>query len=458
MCDAHGRRRGNVPAPARFDAAATSCALDERPGTPRTPGFSLRYAPVIVATPPIPRRSGRPLGAHEFERLERATAHLDPPFALIDLDAFDSNARDLVRRAGGKPIRVASKSVRSRALLNRALGIRGFHGVLAFTLPEALWLAEGDIDDIVVAYPSVDRGALRGLARLLDEHNRRITITVDSLDHLDLIDSAIGTRRTPIRLCIDVDAGLWLLQGRVRVGAKRSPIHTPAQAAALAGRIAKHSGFRLVGLMAYESQIAGVGDAPPRRIARGAAIRAIQRLSLRDLSTRRAAIVSAVEAVASLEFVNGGGTGSVETTAGDPSVTEVAAGSGLFGPVLFEHYRSFSVRPAAVFALPVVRRPQPGIVTALGGGYVASGPGGTDRLPHPYLPHGLRLDRQEGAGEVQTPLIGAPASGLNVGDRVYFRHAKAGELCEHFNRLYVVEGDSVVDDVPTYRGEGRAWL
>ncbi len=98
------------------------------------------------------------------------------------------------------------------------------------------------------------------------------------------------------------------------------------------------------------------------------------------------------------------------------------------------------------------------MITVLGGGYLASGPGDRSRLPQPYLPAGLRLDRAEGAGEVQTPLTGPAADGLRIGDRVWFRHAKAGELCERFNELHLIEGDAVTAIAPTYRGEGRAFL
>ncbi len=215
--------------------------------------------------------------------------------------------------------------------------------------------------------------------------------------------------------------------------------------------------------MAYEAQIAGLGDAPPGRPLRAAAIRAMQSRSARELCKRRAAIVTAVEEVAAragttLELVNGGGTGSLERTAAEPAVTEVSAGSGLYGPTLFDAYRAFSPRPAALFALPVVRRPSPRVATALGGGYLASGPADAARLPQPHLPAGLRMDRLEGAGEVQTPLLGAAAECLEIGDRVYMRHAKAGELCERFAGLYLIEGDRIVDQAPTYRGEGQCFL
>ena len=391
----------------------------------------------------------------EYARLERATGHLDPPFALIGLEAFRSNEKDLVRRAAGKPIRLASKSVRCRALQQRVLHSDGWSGTLAFTLPEALWLATNGFDDLVVAYPTADRDALRELAKLETD---AITIMVDSVEQLDFIDSVVGRRTSPIRACLDVDAGWWTLGDRVRIGAKRSPVHSRSQAVSLATEVAGRDGWNLVGLMAYEAQIAGVGDAPPGHPVRGLALQAVQSLSASELSQRRADIVEAVRAVAPLEFVNGGGTGSIERTTGEASVTEVTAGSGLYGPTLFDAYRNFRPRPAAMFALPVVRKPRSGVATVLGGGYLASGPGDRSRLPAPHLPPGLRLDRQEGAGEVQTPLLGQVADELRVGDRVYFRHAKAGELCERFDRLYLIDGDRIVEEVPTYRGEGHCFL
>jgi D-serine deaminase-like pyridoxal phosphate-dependent protein len=394
-----------------------------------------------------------------LERLNRATAALDPPFACVDLDAYWANARDMLRRADGRPIRLASKSIRCRALLERTLDSDpGFRGTLAFTLTEALWLADHGLRDLVVAYPTADRSALRALA--LRDDDAGIAVMVDDVAQLDLIEAAVrdAPPAHPIRVCIDADAGWWPLGGRVRIGVKRSPLHTPEQVAALARAIVARPALRLVGLMAYEAQIAGLGDRPPGKPLLGAALRFVQRASAQELAQRRAAIVAAVREVAPLEFVNGGGTGSIELTAAEPAVTEVAAGSGLYGPTLFDAYTRFSPRPAALFALPVVRRPGRGVVTALGGGYLASGAGDRARLPRPLLPAGLRLDGREGAGEVQTPLLGAAADALRIGDRVWLRHAKAGELCERFDVLHLIEGDAVVETVPTYRGEGRCFL
>ncbi|HEX7291764.1 MAG TPA: amino acid deaminase/aldolase [Conexibacter sp.] len=402
------------------------------------------------------------LSRDALDRLNRATAALEPPFAVVDLDAYRTNARDLLRRAGGRPIRLASKSIRCRALLERTLASDdGFRGTLAFTLPEALWLADHGLRDLVVAYPTADRAALRALAGREDDG--AIAVMVDDVAQLELIEAAVreargGASGSPIRVCIDVDASWRPLGGRLHVGAKRSPLHAPEQVAALAREVVARPPLRLVGLMAYEAQIAGVGDRPPGSPLMSVALRAMQRASARELAARRAAVVAAVEAVAPLEFVNGGGTGSIESTSAEPAVTEVAAGSGLYGPTLFDAYSRFSPLPAALFALPVVRRPGPGTATALGGGYLASGSGDRARLPRPVLPAGLRLDGREGAGEVQTPLLGAAADRLQIGDRVWFRHAKAGELCERFDALHLIEGDRLVETVPTYRGEGQCFL
>ncbi|MEH0629620.1 amino acid deaminase/aldolase [Streptomyces stelliscabiei] len=396
--------------------------------------------------------------AADRARYDRATAHLDAPLAIVDLDAFDANADDLARRAGGKPIRVASKSVRCRALLERVLAREGFEGIMSFTLAESLWLARSGFEDVLLAYPSADHEAFAELAGD-PKLAAAVTVMVDDPAQLQLIDDSRRGGTEVVRVCLELDTSLKLLGGRVRVGALRSPLHSPAQVADMARAITERPGFKLVGIMAYEGHIAGVGDAVAGRPLRSRAIRLMQATAKKELAARRAEVVRAVRRVApDLEFVNGGGTGSVQHTAAEDSVTEIGAGSGLYVPRLFDNYTSFSGRPAALFAMPVVRRPGVGVVTVLGGGYPASGAPGPDRLPVPYLPEGLRYDPQEGPGEVQTPLLGAPADDLLLGDKVWFRHAKAGELCERFDVLHLVEGNEVTAAVPTYRGEGHTFL
>ncbi len=398
--------------------------------------------------------------ARSYEEYEQIFAEVEAPFAFVDLDAMAANAAEMLGRAGGKPIRVASKSLRCRTLQERILrSDSGFEGQMTFTLAETLWLAEQGFENLLLAYPTADVEALGELAlRSAATPEEAPIVMVDCAEHLDAIESVLGTGAPPVRVCIDVDASWWALGGRAKVGPKRSPVHTVEQAVALAREIGRRPQLELAALMSYEGQIAGVGDRPPGRRLRGSAIRFMQRRSAAELAERRSAIVTAIREFSPLPIVNGGGTGSLELTAAEELVTEVTAGSGFYAPALFDHYSRFSLTPAAGFALPIVRKPAPSVATALGGGYLASGAGDPSRLPAPWLPAGLRLDPEEGAGEVQTPLLGSPAASLSIGDRAYLRHAKAGELCERFDALHLVEGGEIVDVVPTYRGEGKAFL
>jgi D-serine deaminase-like pyridoxal phosphate-dependent protein len=399
-------------------------------------------------------------GQDRYARYDRVTADLDPPFAVVDLAAFDSNAHDLVRRSGGLPIRVVSKSLRCRHLIERALARPGYRGIMCYSLTEAIWLHSlGLSDDLLVAYPTADRAALRALAA--DEAARQhITVTIDSDAHLDFIDATIGAGHPQIRVCLDLDMS-WRPLSRgpvVQVGTWRSPLRSPAEAALFAETVLKRPGFSLVGVLGYEGQIAGLGDAPPGRPVRAALVQAMQARSSAELNERRAEVVRRIRALAPLEFVNGGGTGSLESTSADKSVTELAAGSGLVGPTLFDAYQKFHPQPALLYALPVVRRPKEGVATLYSGGYVASGTGTPDRLPSPYRPAGLRLTKTEGAGEVQTPVLGSAADGLGIGDRVWMRHAKGGELAERLTSYHLISPDeSTAVGVPTYRGDGQCF-
>ncbi len=423
--------------------------------------------------------------AHYWPALSAAVTGRGYPLVTVDLTALEGNAADLVRRAGGMTIRVASKSVRCRPVAEAVLALHGYAGLLAYSLPEAVWAA-GWCEDVLMGYPTTDQTAI---AELLDDDLAlaRVTLMIDSTDHLDAVDAVRPARERPeVRVAIDLDLAYEPPRaGRVtgRVGVYRSPVAAAEQAQELARTVVDRPGFRLVGAMGYEAQIAGVGDAlpptppglrhGPRALvehARTLVLRRLQADSWVDVVHRRAAMVAAVSEVAEaagtpLEMVNGGGTGSVHLTRDDPSVTEIAAGSGLFGPGLFDRYRAFAPAPAAAFALPVVRRPAADIATVAGGGWIASGPPGPDRVPTVTWPREVELISHEGVGEVQTPLRGEGARDLAVGDLTWWRHAKAGELAEHTNALVLVrsrvqDGEVVAEveeTVPTYRGEGKAF-
>ena len=389
-----------------------------------------------------------------YARLRAALSAHRLPAAWVDLDRFDRNLDELVRRAGGLPLRVASKSLRCRALIERVLAHPGCQGVMCFTAAEAVHLSD-TLDDLLVAYPTVERTEIEPVLERIGA-GRTIVLTVDDIEQLEVLGAMARKAKLVLPLCLDVDMSLPL--PGLHFGVRRSPIRTAEDARVVGRRVAADPFLELVGVLGYEAQVAGLPDAT-RRATWNALVRTLKGASIRDLRRRRGAVVRVLRGDGHrIRFVNGGGTGSLESTRRDTAVTEVTAGSGLYVPALFDEYRAFEPNPAAGFALPVVRRPAPGFVTCHGGGYVASGAAGPDRLPQPFLPAGLELLEQEGAGEVQTPLRGAVADRLAIGDPVFFRHAKAGELCERFDHLALIRGSTVERLAPTYRGEGKTFL
>ncbi len=390
--------------------------------------------------------------------LRAALADERLPLAFVDLDALDRNVdRIAATIAGsGKTLRVASKSVRHLGLLRRIMARgEGFAGLMCFTAEEAGLLAGGGFDDLLVAYPTLQTGALRGLAQAARKH--QVWQVVDSVEHLQALGAA--GRGAGVQLAAVLELDLALRPGPLHLGARRSPIRDARDALALAREAREIEGVRLAGLMGYEAHVAGLQDKTPFAPAMNPIKRAMKKVAVPALRKLRAQVVEALRSEGfALELVNGGGTGSLRTTSAEACVTEVTAGSGFLCPHLFDYFEdSLELEPAAFFALEACRASDPGYVTCLGGGYVASGEPGWDRLPIPWRPEGLRYVTMEGAGEVQTPLRLGGAQ-VQVGEVVIFRHAKAGELAERFNDYLLLRGGEPVGREPTYRGQGWCLL
>ncbi len=365
------------------------------------------------------------------------------PAAVVDLDLLEKNAQDILKRAGDMRIRIASKSVRCRRVLEHLFKCSPrFQGLMTFTAEETLHLAQQGLDDFLLGYPTTDRVSVEALLKL----NKKITFMVDSKEQIQFLASCGSS----VRVCLDIDMstpfpGLWF-------GVRRSPLRTLQDVQQLISDLP--SQVQIKGLMGYEAQIAGLGN----RGVLGPIIRFLQRRSHADYARRRGEIVAWLKQHHTLDVVNGGGTGSLEWSSQDPGVDEVTVGSGFYSPALFDHYVNFHHAPAAFFAVALVRQPAPGMWTALGGGYTASGEINVNKRPLPYLPAGIRLVEQEGCGEVQTPFTYRGPEKLTLGDPVFFRHAKAGELCERFNEVLLLKNGKILERVPTYRGEGKSFL
>nr|WP_212921812.1 amino acid deaminase/aldolase [Ornithinibacillus bavariensis] len=381
---------------------------------------------------------------------------LSLPALLLDGNAFDENCRMIAEKANGKTIRIATKSIRSIPVLRRIFKANPlFKGLMCYSPHEAIFLAEQGFDDILLGYPCWDEQALAEIAKL-NANGKQITCMVDSTQHIDHLNKINQTTNGVFYLCIDIDMSTSF--GSLHFGVRRSPLKSENDVIQLARKMKESPSLKLVGVMGYEAQIAGVGDKVPTQKMKNRVVTILKRRSIHKIRERRQTIVQALEGEGhQLVFVNGGGTGSLDTTSVDESVTELTAGSGFYSPLLFDYYRDFRYQPALFFALPVVRKPAPNIYTCLGGGYIASGPHGEDKVPKPVYPPGGKLLPFEGAGEVQTPVYFKDEK-LEIGDPIVFRAAKAGEICERFNEIICFENQEIVEHYPTYRGEGRCFL
>ncbi len=384
------------------------------------------------------------------------------PVALIDLDAVDRNLGTLLApvRAQNKTLRLASKSIRCVELLRYLMkkGGSAVKGVMAYSPAEARFLATQGFDDILVAYPTAQRAG----AALVAQANRAgavVSLAVEEDAHLAVASAAALAASVTIPVVVDIDVSFRPFAGRAHLGVRRSPLRSPVEIADFVERAIASPALRFAGLLAYEAHIAGIADPSPWSGLMHGPKRVVKELSRAPaLALRRAILAELLRRRIDVPLFNGGGSGSVDWSAADPSLTEVAAGSGFLDSHLFDGYRGLPFEPAAYFALQVTRRPAPGFVTCQGGGFIASGPAGEDRLPIPALPEGLRLSDLEGAGEVQTPLLVPPGVRLELGDPVFFRHAKAGELAEHFQRYLLIRGVHIEARVDTYRGAGQCFL
>lgn len=379
-----------------------------------------------------------------YQRYSKALKDAPAPALWLDLAAFESNVQWALAHAAGKTIRVATKSIRSAPLIKKVLESSPvFQGLMTFTLAESLWLRSQGFRDILLGYPTADHAGLTELAR----DPREITLMVDLPEHLEMLKKYPGT----FNICLDVDLSLDL--PGVRFGVYRSAINSLEKLEAMLTAIKTTPNVKLVGLMGYEAQVAGVMD------KHSLLMRVLKKISISKLRQRRESMLQLVQRHGfELRFVNGGGTGSLQSTNAEKVVTEVTVGSGFFAPMLFDNYEAFTLTPAMGFSLPIVRKPSPGMITCLGGGYVASGSMEPIKTPTPYLPQGLKLEKNEGTGEVQTPMYYSGDLSLKIGDLVFMRHAKAGEPCERFNQIHLIRGDQMVGLAATYRGEGQAFL
>ncbi len=378
------------------------------------------------------------------------------PFAFVDMELFNKNKEDIIKRAGNKKIRIASKSIRCLDLIKNILSSNSiFQGVMCYHPLEAVYLSENGLDDLLIAYPIYSEPHIIAICKEIKK-GKSIIAMVDLPEHIEQLNRIAEQKNCILPICMDIDMSSDF--GSLHFGVRRSKISTTVQAIELFHQIKKMKNLRLDGIMGYEAQIAGVGDVTESSI-KNLILPFLKMKAVKEISKRRSEIVNEIQLQGhQLKFVNGGGTGSLESTTKEFCVTEVTVGSGFYSPTLFDNYTNFQHFPSAAYAIEITRNPKPSVFTCYGGGYTASGAMEKNKMPKPYLPTGAKLIETEGAGEVQTPIVYTGKEKLKLGDPVFMRHAKAGELCERFNSLLLVANGKIINEVKTYRGEGKCFL
>ena len=400
------------------------------------------------------------------------------PTALVDLTAFDKNISILRHQMSLHPqisIRIASKSIRVPSLMHRILSAGSpFKGLMCFTVKEAQFLSTLGFDDFFIGYPTQQILDYEILRNLHDQQHKVVRIVVDQSKAIEDLNQFMSGVNKPFPVILEFDVSLRLLCGKIHFGARRSPIRTISHLIEMIELIQRLPNLRLEGLMAYESQIAGVGDINPIDFWLNPIIRWLKIYSISQIQQLRKEMHKLCIKY-NLTLFNGGGTGSLLSTLSEGSIlTEITVGSGLLQSHLFDHYQQNELMrkkhgstflPALYFALPVVRTSDDGEwVTCLGGGYVASGKPGWDKVPIPVFPPGLQLNDNEGTGEVQTPLKTDSKRKeetlklLKKSGVIYFRHAKSGELAERFMTYLLIENGKIIEIAKTYRGFGECFV
>lgn len=390
------------------------------------------------------------------------------PSAWLDLEALDHNIKLVNARTKAVNLRLATKSIRSIEVLNYIKdNSPNFIGLMSYAADESVYLLQKGFNNILCAYPTLDS---ESVAQTFQYTKRGATMVwmVDRLEQVELLNQVAAVHDQVIELCLDINMSMPL--PKLYFGTKRSALINKKQLQRLLKSINNCNNVKVVALMGYEAQIAGLAEQVPGKKMLSPAIRLLKQQSQKQVSKRRGSLVNWLNKQGvKLKLVNGGGSGSMDFTSSQPEITEITVGSAYYKPAYFDYMDSMAAfKPAAGFVLPITRQPEKGVITCHSGGFIASGSVGEAKAPVIHYPKGLSIRADEGFGEVQTPLdidtsIVKKDNLPKIGEAVWFRHAKAGELCEHFNELICYRQQDqnstaeVVCTMTTYRGEGKCF-
>ncbi|WP_296405212.1 alanine racemase [Psychrobacter sp.] len=400
----------------------------------------------------------------DFDRINAPTV----PSAWLDLDALDHNIKLVNNKTKSINLRLATKSIRSLDVLNY-IKERSPHyiGVMSYAADESLYLLQNGFSNIICAYPTLDIDNV-SKTFVYTKQGSTMVWMVDRPEHVKALNQIAAIYDEEVKICIDINMSMPI--PKLYFGTKRSSLMNKKDLKKLLKFIKQCPHVKVTALMGYEAQIAGLPEHLPGKTLLAPAIRMLKKHSQKQVSQRRGSLVNWLNNQGfNLSIVNGGGSGSMDFTSSQPEITEITVGSAYYKPAYFDYMDTMhEFKPAAGFVLPVTRQPEKGVITCQGGGFIASGANGIDKDPVIHYPDGLSILTDEGFGEVQTPFaihssLLKNGTAAKIGDAIWCRHAKAGELCEHFNELSCYRqtnkdsSDKNVRTMTTYRGEGKCF-
>jgi len=319
----------------------------------------------------------------------RAT-DLDTPALLVDLDILDAN---IARMAGlfkehGVGWRPHTKAIKIPAIAYKLLAA-GAHGVTVAKLSEAEIMAAAGITDILITGPVVGARKAARLANLSKQANP--IGVVDCVEHVDMLDTAAREYGVQIRTVVEVDLGL-----------KRCGTQPGEPTVALAKEVHSRTGLKLEGLMAWEGHALRIKDIDEKRST-------VEEAVTKLLDTAR----QCREADLPINIISCGGTGTYPLSAAVHGITEIEAGGGIYGDLVYRN--SFGIdHPMAMSVLAtVISRPIPTrIVTD--SGFKSLSTQGTYPEPKGIANvGGVRMSAEHGSIDLE-----APNTDVKVGDKL----------------------------------------
>lgn len=379
-----------------------------------------------------------------------------PPYAFLFLSELNKNIELIKTSCRGKKVRLATQSIRSLHVLKFLLQKLGddCSGLMCFHLDELLWLSDHLNTHFLMGYPQQPNQ--RQAERLAEKIKQglRIVQMVDSIDQMKHLDLLAQKNEVTFEVCLDLELS-FKFPG-FKIGGWHSSLNKIDKVDEILRAVREFRHLKLVGIRGYEAQLAGLGDEFENPL-KSLWVALLKKLSQKKMYRLRAYATQRASKENSIEFINGGGTGTIEMTSGDPAITEVAVGSGFYSPALFDSFQD-KYFPSLGYAMAVQRTPSENVLTVHGGGYVGSGNIGKEKAPVILSPKGAELIESEMAGEIQTPIIYRGLQKIQIGDPIFFRHSKAGELLERFQSVYVISENQIIDEWKSYRGDGQCFI